>query len=119
MIVYQSLWQYGRIVINEYRKAIEEQIAMRRHGEWLIIGGDHNASVGMLEEHSDTTEADKIPKRKDPLHKGHEADVHEEHRKCVCIELPFCFASLLLRFFPNWSHGFWFLVFFIVFIVFY
>ena len=43
--------------INEYRHAIEEQKAMRRHDEWLIIGGDHNASVGKLEQKSSPTRA--------------------------------------------------------------
>ena len=57
MSVYQPLWHYGRKVISEYRYAIEEQIARRRHDEWLIIGGDHNASVGKLEQQSSTTKA--------------------------------------------------------------
>ena len=57
MSVYQPLWHYGRKVINEYRYEIEEQIAMRRHDEWLIIGGDHNVSVGKLEQQSSTTKA--------------------------------------------------------------
>ena len=30
---------------------------MRRHDKWLIIGGDHKALVGMLEQHSSTTKA--------------------------------------------------------------
>ena len=37
MSVYQPLWHYGIEAINEYRHAIEEEIAMRRHDEWLII----------------------------------------------------------------------------------
>ena len=47
--VYKPLWHYSREAIMNYRHAIEEQIALKRHDEWLIIGGDHNASVGKLE----------------------------------------------------------------------
>ena len=43
--------------MNEYWDAIEEQIAMRRHDEWLIIGGDHDASVDNFEQHSCTAKA--------------------------------------------------------------
>ena len=32
-----------------YRHAIEDQIALKRHDEWSMIGGDLNASVGKLE----------------------------------------------------------------------
>ena len=57
MSVYWPLWHYGIEAINEYRHAIEEQIAMGRHDEWLIIWGDHYASVGKLELKSSSTRA--------------------------------------------------------------
>ena len=57
MSVYQPLWHYGRKTIMNYRHAIEEQIALKRHNERLIIGGDHNASIGKLEEKSSCTKA--------------------------------------------------------------
>ena len=57
MSVYQPLWHYGRKVINEHRYAIEEKTAMRRHDQWLIIRGDHNATVDKLEQQSNMTKA--------------------------------------------------------------
>ena len=40
-----------------YRHAIGEQIALKQHDEWLIIRGDHNASIGKLEQKSSSTKA--------------------------------------------------------------
>ena len=57
MSVYHPLWHYRLKEINEYRHAIEEQIPMRRHDEWIIMGGDHNASVGKREQKSSHTRA--------------------------------------------------------------
>ena len=57
MSVYQPLWHYSREAIMKYRHAIEEQIALKRHDEWLIIGEDHNASVGKLEQKLSSTKA--------------------------------------------------------------
>ena len=37
MSVYQPLWHYGRETIMNYRHAIDELIALKRHDEWLMI----------------------------------------------------------------------------------
>ena len=35
--VYHPVWHYGRKAIMSYRHAIEKQVALNRHDEWLII----------------------------------------------------------------------------------
>ena len=57
MSVYQPLWHFGREAIMNNRHVIEEQIALKRHDEWLTIGGDHNASVGKQEQKLSSTKA--------------------------------------------------------------
>ena len=57
MSVYQPLWHYGRETIMNYGHGNEEQMALKRHDEWLIIGGDHNASVRKLVQKAISTKA--------------------------------------------------------------
>ena len=35
--------------MRKYRENLEEQLALKRRNEWLIIGGDINAQVGSRE----------------------------------------------------------------------
>ena len=44
--VYQPLWSYGPEGIDEYRHALEDEIARIPADKTLIIGGDHNAHIG-------------------------------------------------------------------------
>ena len=45
------------VCISTVMAAIEEQIALKRHNEWLIIRGGHNASIGKLEQKLHSTKA--------------------------------------------------------------
>ena len=44
--VYQPLWKYGNMQIEQYRQELEEKLQRTRRDDVIIIGGDHNSSVG-------------------------------------------------------------------------
>ena len=62
MSVYQPLWHYGRKVINEYRYAIEEQIAMRRHDEFLLKQEQRHRIVKRIRTVKENSFSDHRPK---------------------------------------------------------
>jgi len=49
MAAYQPLWKYGTIQIERYRQELEEKLQRTRRDDIIIIGGDHNSSVGPRE----------------------------------------------------------------------
>ena len=49
MAAYQPLWKYGNIQIEQYRHELEEKLQRTRRDGIIVIGGDHNSSVGPRE----------------------------------------------------------------------
>ena len=49
MAAYQPLWKYGNMQIEQYRQELEEKLQRTRRDDIIIIGGDHNSSVGPRE----------------------------------------------------------------------
>ena len=46
---YQPIWGKHEEDMRKYRENLEEQLALKRRNEWLLIGGDFNAQVGSRE----------------------------------------------------------------------
>ena len=49
MAAYQPLWKYGNIQLEQYRQELEEKPQRTRKDDIIVIGGDHNSSVGPRE----------------------------------------------------------------------
>ena len=53
--VYQPLWGNGNDARDDYRHALECQVARSPENEILVIGGDHNAQIGRGERRGGTS----------------------------------------------------------------